>query len=137
MIAWLLLAAGALSLPADLDARVKAYDKAQLAGNVRALDDLLDDSYQLLGSSGRRQSKSEVIGEYRLKIVRLKPFKVQAPFAVLRGDTAVVGGRARLMGTYRGRPFDVDLLFSDIWVKRGGKWRVIYTHASRAPGQSK
>jgi hypothetical protein len=44
-----------------------------------------------------------------------------------------MGGVATLRGVDDGQSFEVRLRFSDIWAKRHGKWRVIYTHASRDP----
>ena len=56
---------------------------------------------------------------------------------MLGGNTAVVGGRARLAGSHAGCLFDVHLSFSDIWMKRSSKWRVTGTHVSCAAEQSR
>ena len=134
-VCWLpacgVLAAGAV--PADLAARVRAYDDAQIKGDRPALEDLLADDYVLVNSRGQRQTKADLIADYTRPGFRLEPFKVEDPVELVWRDGAVMGGVARLRGVDEGQAFEVRLRFSDIWAKRAGKWRVIYTHASRDP----
>jgi hypothetical protein len=133
---WLTAAPGfaADAVPAELAARVRAYDAAQIHGDKPALQDLLADDYVLVNSRGRRQSKSELIADYTKPGFKLEPFKVEQPVELVWRDGAVMGGVATLRGVDDGQSFEVRLRFSDVWARRGGKWRVIYTHASRDPG---
>jgi len=120
-------------IPADLAARVHAYDDAQVKGDKAALEDLLADDYVLVNSRGQRQSKVDLIGDYTKPGFKLEPFTVEEPVELVWRDGAVMGGVATLRGVDEGQTFEVRLRFSDIWAKRNGKWRVIYTHASRDP----
>jgi ketosteroid isomerase-like protein len=138
-VAFLLLFAGLPSayanearIPADLAARVHAYDEAQVKGDRAALEDLVADDYVLVNSRGQRQNKADLIGDYTKPGFKLEPFVVEEPVEIVFRDGAVMGGVARIRGVDDGQPFDIRLRFSDIWAKRQGKWRVIYTHASRA-----
>jgi hypothetical protein len=38
-----------------------------------------------------------------------------------------------LKGVDGGKPFSARLRFMDVWAKRGGKWQVIFTQATRVP----
>ena len=49
------------------------------------------------------------------------------------GDVAMLGGVANLRGTDGGKPYSVRLRFMDVWVKRDGKWVVVFTQATRVP----
>lgn len=120
-------------IPADLAARVHAYDDAQVKGDKAALEDLLADDYVLVNSRGQRQDKAGLIGDYTKPGFRIEPFTVEEPVELVWSDGAVMGGVATLRGVDAGQSFEVRLRFSDIWAKRHGKWRVIYTHASRDP----
>ena len=120
-------------IPADLAARVHAYDDAQIKGDKAALDDLLADDYVLVNSRGKRQRKSDLIADYTKPGFKLEPFAVEEPVELVWSDGAVMGGVATLHGVDDGQAFEVRLRFSDIWAKRQGRWRVIYTHASRDP----
>jgi hypothetical protein len=124
---------GARKIPADLAARVHAYDDAQIKGDEAALDDLLADDYVLVNSRGQRQSKTDLIRDYTKPGFKLEPFTIEEPVELAWSDGAVMGGVATLRGVDEGQAFEVRLRFSDIWAKRRGQWRVIYTHASRDP----
>jgi ketosteroid isomerase-like protein len=123
----------AAAIPADLAARVHAYDDAQVRGDKVALEDLLADDYVLVNSRGIRQKKADLIADYTKPGFRLDPFTIEEPVELVWKDGAVMGGVATLRGVDDGQSFEVRLRFSDIWAKRQGKWRVIYTHASRDP----
>lgn len=41
------------------------------------------------------------------------------------GNTAVVTGILRLEGRAKDRPFDKRYRFTDTWLRRGGRWRII------------
>lgn len=125
------LAKDTAPVPADLAARVHAYDDAQIKGDRAALEDLLADDYVLVNSRGQRQSKADLIGDYTKPGFKLEPFTVEEAVELVWRDGAVMGGVATLRGVDAGQAFEVRLRFSDIWAKRDGRWRVIYTHASR------
>ena len=122
-------------LPADLAERVRAYDVAQVEGDKAALEDLLADDFVLVNSRGKRETKAQFIADMTKAGFRIEPFVVEEPVELVWSDGAVMAGVARLRGMDEGQTFDVRLRFSDIWAKRGGKWRVIYTHASREPSK--
>ncbi|MBC8024576.1 MAG: nuclear transport factor 2 family protein [Steroidobacteraceae bacterium] len=117
-------------VPADLAARVRAYDVAQVKGDKAALEDLLADDFVLLNSRGQQQTKSQFIADLTKPGFKLEPFVVEEPVELFWTDGAVMAGVARIRGVDEGQAYDLRLRFSDIWAKRGGKWRVIYVHAS-------
>ncbi|MBS0505294.1 MAG: nuclear transport factor 2 family protein [Proteobacteria bacterium] len=122
-----------LKLPADLAAAAQAYDQAQVKGDRAALERLLAADYLLVNSRGKLESRAQLIADYTAPGFRLDPFTVEHEVRRLWGDGAVMGGVATLTGVDGGKPYRVRLRFSDIWAKRGGRWQVIYTAASREP----
>lgn len=133
LIAAMLLgsAANAANLPADLAKAIKDYDEAQIHGDKAELQRLVADDYTLVNSSGRIQSKAELIADYTAPGYKIEPFEIMQPVEKVWSDGAVMGGVVDLRGTDGGKPFAVKLRFADIWAKRNGKWQVIYTHVSR------
>ncbi len=127
----LCLAADAAEIPADLAQAVHDYDAAQVHGNRAELQRLVADDYTLVNSSGRIQSKAELIADYTTPGYKIEPFEILEPVEKAWSDGAVMGGVVNLRGTDGGKPFAVTLRFADIWAKRNGKWQVIYTHVSR------
>jgi hypothetical protein len=135
LIATLLLCSliHAADVPADLAKAVKDYDEAQIHGNKAELQRLVADDYTLVNSSGRIQSKAELIADYTTQGYKIEPFEILQPVEKVWSDGAVMGGVVNLRGIDGGKPFSVTLRFADIWAKRNGKWQVIYTHVSKPP----
>ncbi|HKU17350.1 MAG TPA: nuclear transport factor 2 family protein [Steroidobacteraceae bacterium] len=130
---WLCAAANGAEIPADLAKAVHDYDEAQVNGDGAELQRLIADDYTLVNSSGRIQSKAELIKDYTTPGYKIEPFKILEPVAKVWSDGAVMGGVVSLRGVDGGKPFAVTLRFADIWAKRNGKWQVIYTHVSKPP----
>ena len=135
MLALLMICATAYcaELPADLKKAVHDYDEAQIKGDRAELQRLIADDYTLLNSSGKVQTRAELIADYTAPGFKLEPFVVEQPIEKVWSDGAVMGGIATLKGVDGGKPFSVTLRFTDIWAKRNGVWQVIYTHVSKPP----
>jgi len=127
--------ANAAEVPADLAKAVTDYDEAQIHGDKAELQRLVADDYTLVNSSGRVQSKAELIADYTTPGYKIEPFEILQPVEKVWSDGAVMGGVVNLRGIDGGKPFSVTLRFADIWAKRNGKWQVIYTHVSKPPGK--
>jgi hypothetical protein len=128
----LLLSAAAASVPAALAAAVHGYDQAQIDGNRAELERWLADDYLLVNSSGTTETKAQLISDYTAPGFDLEPFTVEQPVERVWKDGAVMGGIATLRGTDGGKRFEARLRFADIWAKRNGRWRVVYTQVAKA-----
>ena len=123
--------ARAAVLPTDLAKAVADYDTAQIRGDGAELARLLADDYTLLNSSGAIENKAQLIADYTAPGYKLDPFVVREPIEKVWANGAVMGGIATLSGVDGGKRFEVTLRFADVWAKRHGVWRVIYTHVSK------
>jgi ketosteroid isomerase-like protein len=47
------------------------------------------------------------------------------------GDAAVVTGRTHAAGVQSGAPFDVQLRFTDVFVRRDDRWQAVASHATQ------
>jgi len=128
-----LLAAASVALPADLAKAAHDYDQAQVSSNRAELERLIADDYVLHNSGGQRQDKASFIADQIAPGYKLEPFEVTEKVEKVMGDAAILGGVARAKGTSGGEPYDVKLRFIDIWQKRGGKWVVVMSQATRVP----
>jgi hypothetical protein len=129
------LAAAALmvALPADLEKAAHDYDVAQVKSDKAALERLLAPDYVLHNSAGAVQDKASFIADQTAKGYRLDPFKIEEPVWRVYDNVALLGGVATLTGTDGGKAYKVRLRFMDVWQKRGGRWMVVFTQATRAP----
>jgi len=133
MIGLLIAAAVSAHVPPDLAAAVAAYDQAQIDGNRAELERLVADDYLLINSSGRTETKAQLISDYTAPGFDLEPFTIERPIEKVWGDGAVMGGVATIRGTDGGKRYELRLRFADVWAKRNGRWQVIYTQVAKAP----
>ena len=118
-------------VPADLARAAVAFDLAQVKGDSAALKRLLADDYLLINSQDKREDKAQFIADYTAKGFTMEPFAIDDQVIKVWADGAVLGGAVTMKGMSDGKPYAVRIRFSDIWAKRDGKWRVIYTHANQ------
>ena len=133
MLAAALAAALMVALPADLEKAAHDYDVAQVKSDKAALERLLAPDYVLHNSAGAVQDKASFIADQTAKGYRLDPFKIEEPVWRVYDNVALLGGVATLTGTDGGKAYKVRLRFMDVWQKRGGRWMVVFTQATRAP----
>ncbi len=128
-----LLAAASVALPADLAKAAHDYDRAQVTSNRAELERLIADDYRLHNSGGQVQDKTSFIADQIAPGYKLEPFVIEEKVEKVMGDAAILGGVAQAKGTSGGEPYDVRLRFIDVWAKRGGRWVVVFSQATRAP----
>jgi ketosteroid isomerase-like protein len=121
------------TLPPDLATAARAYDLAQTRGDRAELERLLAPDYRLFNSGGKAQDKASFIADSTAPGFHIEPFTVEEPLEKVMGDTALLGGVATLKGSDGGKPFTARLRFMDVWAKRDGRWRVVFTQATRVP----
>lgn len=125
--------AWAAALPPDLATAAHAYDQAQIKSDKAELQRLLADDYVLHNSSGQVQDKTSFIADSTAPGFHMEPFTIDEPVEKVMGDVALLGGVGTLKGTDGGKAFTVRLRFMDVWQKRAGQWRVIFSQATRVP----
>jgi hypothetical protein len=62
--------------------------------------------------------------------------KIDDVMARVFGDAAVVTGRTHGVGEFEGARYDVVIRFTDTFVRRGGHWQAVASHASLVHGGS-
>ena len=133
LILVLTLVAAASAL-ADDPAEVQRLDKeisvATWTADAVWFEENLADDYVLITPTGAVRNKREVIRELATPGMKMEPYD---PFDVqvrMYGDTAVVTGRMRQRFVLGGIRYANDLRYTDVYVKRKGKWLLVSAHAS-------
>jgi hypothetical protein len=119
-------AADAPALEAD-----RARFEAQVKGDVAALDKLLATDLTYVHSSGVVETKDEFVGAIRSGKYKYKSIVPEGVTVRAHGDTAVVHGKATIDVVSSGRDVHVLLVFTDVWVKRDGRWQMVSWHSTR------
>ena len=111
-----------------------ALRQAQLAGDVAALDRLLDDALVFTTLDGSVVGKADDLGLHRsgrLRITRMDPGDRRV---VHLGAAAVVSVRMEAAATLDGVEIRGPLRYTRVWCERPGGWRVVAGHMSAVPG---
>lgn len=118
----------------DVAAAEAAFHQAMLAGDVKRLESLLDETFVRTFRDGSRQTRREAleeVGSGRLKFTRLETSGVTID---VYGDAAVARGKSlRQRAAVPGAAADAapfELFYTLTFVNRGGAWKAVAMHAS-------
>jgi len=97
---------------------------------VDVLASLLDNHFVITFEDGSTYGKTGYISfmaapPERGDTIELSDLKIR-----LQGTTAVITGAYHERGETRGKPYDYQDRFTDVWMKKDGKWLEISSHYS-------
>jgi ketosteroid isomerase-like protein len=113
-----------------------AHDRriaATVEGDLAALGAMMTDDLTYTHSSGVEESKAEFLdalksGKYVYREIRPRDRRVR-----LHGDAAIVSGPCHVVIEPGGKRTELDLYFTELYVKEGGQWRMALWHSTRLP----
>lgn len=114
---------------------MRRYVEAYGQNDVAALDKILADDFVFTSSRGIVVTKAQELADIRSREMRTEAATVDEARVRVRGDAAVVTGRATLKGVWHGQDFSGQYRVTATWVKEEGRWRLLAEHASRIPQQ--
>ncbi len=118
-----------MSAEAELDDAEQRLQQAMVAGDVDALDDLLDEDVVYTGPDGVPVGKQADLEAHRSGVLDVQTFDVISMRSRVVGDTGLTFIEASLRGTAAGEPFEARMRYTRTWVL-DGTWRVVAAHAS-------
>jgi ketosteroid isomerase-like protein len=106
------------------------FQAAVKNNDVEGMSRILADDYILVTSSGRTQTKTDLLNEARERKTTYERQEDSNQTVRLWGDTAVVTAKLWAKGTDGEKPFDVTLWFSDTYVKTTAGWKYVFGQAA-------
>jgi ketosteroid isomerase-like protein len=101
----------------------REYVRAHVERDVEALDRVLADDFSMFGGRVTKEHRLALISSRLFTVNSLKTSDVQV---VVDGGHAVLTGRARLSGSFRGREFNTPRYgYTRHLVKRDGRWQIV------------
>lgn len=80
------------------------------------------------GSRGDKARELELVASFNQRVISAE----QEDFEIrLYDDTAVVRFTLRIVGIRRGEEAEIQLRYTDVWVRRDGRWQCVSTHSTR------
>ena len=103
---------------------------ATWTGDAVWFEENLSDDFVLVSPGGSIRTKRDVIRELATPGLKMEPYEPQDVTIRLYADTAVVIGRMHQRYTLGGIKYANELRYTDVYVKRKGKWLLVSAHTS-------
>jgi ketosteroid isomerase-like protein len=105
---------------------------AVVKGDVAKLDKETSDDYTLITAAGQMSDKAQMISAFKSGQSKLSVDTVSDMKVHVYGDTAIVTGKADVKGTLGGKDATGQMLFTRVYVKKGGHWVAVALQQTRA-----
>ena len=106
---------------------------ALVSGDFQALGGIFAEEWMLVGGEGQVMSRQQIFGQLRSGDLKFSSYAMGELDVRIFGDTAVVIGHGNPHGEYHGEKFEESEIFTDTFIRVGGRWRCILSHSSAAP----
>lgn len=105
----------------------------QIRKDAAVAERLLADEYVFIQADGQVSNKAQ-----NVEILRSPDFECQALTTDdvqvrVYDHTALIMGRAHFKATYKGEDVGGEFRYTDVWVKRAGRWQNVASQATRLP----
>lgn len=104
--------------------------RAQLSGDVAALDRLIDDELRFVGPDGLIYRKADDLEAHRGGAIRITRLDPSEEHIQRFDDMAVVSVRMEMAGSFNGQPFSGPFRYTRLWCERANGWRIVAGHVS-------
>jgi ketosteroid isomerase-like protein len=128
-------AAAAGNAEADLLKTEREWLDAYAKGDFAVLERIQADDYSITYSTGEVMSKAQEIAKLKAMPAGAAGFSLKSEETKVRvyGDTAVLTGALSQSWTQDGKPMSTRLRYTDVWVKRNGRWQVTAAQLTNIP----
>jgi len=89
---------------------------------------LLDEDFVITFEDGSTHSKTGYISYNAAASVHIIDAETLDIKVHLHGNTAILTGTYHERGDEKGKPYDYRDRFTDVWMKKDGKWKMIASH---------
>ena len=93
----------------------------------------LDETYTLTNTRAVVSTRADDIAEVKKGEIQYSEFRNHDTKTRLYGDTAVIIGITSIKGVADGKPFELDVRFTDTYVRRADGWKLAAGHVTRIP----
>ena len=105
--------------------------RAWLSGDRPTLERIIASEWITTGPDGSTSDRARVLAQvFETGVHKIHDLEIDEVSARVFGDAAVVTGRTRGVGEFEGAGYDVAIRFTDVFVRRAGRWQAVASHAS-------
>ena len=112
----------------DLERR---WNMAFHTGDVKFIESILDDDFIATYEDGVRADKKKELAQAASFNQQIDASSMDDFTIRIYGNTAVVWFTLRIIGPIQGKPVELTLRYTDVWVLRDGKWKCVSSQSTR------
>lgn len=132
----LVKAEAAVNEEAEIRALMQRWDDSLVSRNFEFIDSILAEDFTYIGASGEAQNKAGLLASIRSPDLRVESSSSSNVVIRIYGDVAVAVAEGRIKGSYKSQGFDNRYRYTDVWVKKKGKWVAVNTQITALPRQT-
>lgn len=118
---------------AELTRQADAWDKAIVRRDRAAIEANMAEDFRQIDGEGNVETKPSFVDGLVSPKLEIDPYTVEDFEVRLYGDVALLTGRTRMTGRYESKPFKSHYRYTDIYIKRNGKWKIVSVQISKIP----
>jgi ketosteroid isomerase-like protein len=119
-----------MTLHEDIETVIRRLTRAELDGDVSALDALTTSDFTLVGPLGFLLHKDEWLDRYRSGALSTESLTWRPDSVRRHDDTAIAIGTQVQRARYQGHPVDAQLRATHVLLRLDADWRVAGMHLS-------
>ncbi|PYV21384.1 MAG: hypothetical protein DMG24_19660 [Acidobacteria bacterium] len=123
-------AAGSGAIAQQIKDLENQWNDAALKHDAAAMDRILAADVVDTSSAGHMQGKAEDLADLKSGEPKLESSNVDNMKVRVYGNVAVVNGHFAQKGTYKGKDISGEGRFTDVFVKRQGRWQCVSTQGT-------
>ena len=100
------------------------WDQAIIRKDLKAIADNMTADFRHIGKSGEISDRALFLREIVSPDLVIHPYTVEDFDVRVYGECALLCGRTRMTGTYKGKPFQSHYLYIDTYRRIDGDWKV-------------
>jgi ketosteroid isomerase-like protein len=116
-----------------LTAQADRWDRAIVAKDRAAIEANMAEDFRQIDGAGNVETKASFVDGLVDPALTIDPYTVEEFEVRLYGDVALLSGRTRMSGRYDGKPFKTHYRYIDVYVRRGGGWKIVSVQISKMP----
>lgn len=107
------------------------WDQAIISNDANAIGRFMADDWVIVSERGATK-KADFLAVVASGDLTHETFKGEITSVRQYGDAAVMTGRVKNNGHYKGQPFSADEWTTDVFIKRNGQWLCVHSHITTA-----
>ena len=104
---------------------------AAVKGDVATLEKQTSDDYTFINLYGQVLDKSQMVNAFKSGQTKITSNDLSDMKVRVYGDTAVITGKADVKGTLAGKDTAGQILFTRVYLKKGGQWQSVAFQQTR------